>query len=59
MNRDQAYLIWSIIILALSYYVPYFLLKDCRTLALYAFWLTLTVVHFAASLSYLRGREYE
>ncbi len=57
MSKDQTYLIWGFLVLALSYSVPYFLLKDCRSLILYAFWLVLTIIHFTISLAYLRGRE--
>ncbi len=57
MSKDQAYLIWSFLVLALSYSVPYFLLEDCKSLILYAFWLVLTVTHFVVSLVYLKGRE--
>ena len=54
MRGDRVYLIWGVIVIALSYSVPYFLLRECRTPLLYLFWLALTVLHFAASLIYLR-----
>ncbi len=53
--RDKAYLMWSMLVLALSYTVSYLVLRECRDLSLYAFWLVLTLVHFAVTLIYLRG----
>ncbi len=53
--RDKAYLAWSLLVLTLSYMVPYLVLRECRDLSLYAFWLALTLVHFAVTLIYLRG----
>ncbi len=55
--RDGLYLAWSLLVLALSYIVPFTLLRECRSLILYAFWLGLTLVHFAVTLLYLRGAE--
>ncbi len=54
MIRDRIYLAWGLIVLMLSYAVPYSVLRECRTLLLYFFWLGLTLVHFAVSLAYLR-----
>lgn len=53
--RDKAYLLWGLLVMALSYSIPYWLLRDCRSLNLYLFWLVLTLVHFAVTLAYLRG----
>ncbi len=53
--RDKAYLVWSLLVLTLSYTVPYLALRECRDLSLYAFWLVLTLVHFTVTLIYLRG----
>lgn len=56
--RDKAYLAWSLLVLALSYLIPYSLLRNCRSLNLYLFWLLLTLVHFAVTLAYLRGSPW-
>ncbi len=53
--RDRAYLLWSLLVLVLSYTVPYTVLRECRDLSLYVFWLVLTLVHFTVTLVYLRG----
>ncbi len=53
--KDKAYLVWSLLVLALSYTVPYLILRECRDLSLYAFWLVLTLIHFAVTLIYLKG----
>ncbi len=47
----------GLLILLLSYLVPFTLLKDSRDLTLYTFWLFLVIASFITSLIYLRGEK--
>ncbi len=59
MRVDRLYILWGLIVLALSYTIPYLVLRDCKSLLLYLFWLILTVAHLIVSLTYIgRWREW-
>ncbi len=58
-RKELLFSILGLIVILMSYLVPFTLLSNTRDLTLYGFWLSLIILSFLMSLVYLEGDRGE
>lgn len=51
---EIAYIVWSLLVIALVYVIPYALLKNAMDLSLYVFWLLTSIIHMLITIAYVK-----